>query len=255
MDSEWLHSEKLLKSKAFIAIPCADGSMDLETIRGLLGFQGLCHSLGIKNDFCFTSNEALITRARNRLVSYFMASDCTHLFFIDADVGFDGENILKLISRDKDLIVGSYPKKTIPSTYPSSFLRGGDGKFIRDKTHKSLVAVDHSGTGFFCLKRVVIEKMMESYPELKWDNAFRPAAITENLPANVEEIEKYCYTFFDVLLESGLYHGEDNTFCLRWKRIGGEIWCDTDVHLVHVGRMIYNAGESGLKNLLNNNEK
>ena len=30
--------------------------------------------------------DSLITRGRNKLVSHFLKSDCTHLFFIDADI-------------------------------------------------------------------------------------------------------------------------------------------------------------------------
>ena len=92
-----LDFQELSKSKPFIAIPSIDGKMESETVRGLLDFQAICYSSGIENEFSFTTGDALITRARNKLVAQFMTGDCTHLVFIDADVGFDGSDILKLM--------------------------------------------------------------------------------------------------------------------------------------------------------------
>ena len=46
-------------------------------------------------------NESLVTRARNILSAMFMESDCTHLFFIDSDIEFDSESILRALAFDK----------------------------------------------------------------------------------------------------------------------------------------------------------
>ena len=39
----------------------------------------------------------------------------THLLFIDADIGFQPENIERLIRADKDIACGIYPRKCIPN--------------------------------------------------------------------------------------------------------------------------------------------
>jgi hypothetical protein len=61
----------------------------------------------------YMQNESLITRARNRLTNDFLATDSTHLMFIDADITFNPEYIVRMLNADKDIICGLYPKKEI----------------------------------------------------------------------------------------------------------------------------------------------
>jgi hypothetical protein len=45
------------------------------------------------------------------------------------------------------------------------------------------------------------------------------------------------FALFDCIIdpESGAYLSEDYSFCLRWRRIGGEIWIDAASKLNHCG--------------------
>jgi hypothetical protein len=45
------------------------------------------------------------------------------------------------------------------------------------------------------------------------------------------------YALFDCIIEpeTGAYLSEDYAFCLRWRKIGGEIWLDTASRLTHTG--------------------
>ena len=40
-------------------------------------------------------------------------TDATNLFFIDADIEFNPEDILRMVAYDKPQTVGAYPKKAI----------------------------------------------------------------------------------------------------------------------------------------------
>ena len=39
------------------------------------------------------------------------ATECTHLMFIDADIEFEPEAVIRMLAMDKDLITGAYPKE------------------------------------------------------------------------------------------------------------------------------------------------
>lgn len=76
----------------------------------------LCASKQIELQFATIGNESLITRARNTLVQLFMDGDYTHLLFIDADLAFNPESVLRMVDFNKDVVTGVYPRKTIDWT-------------------------------------------------------------------------------------------------------------------------------------------
>ena len=65
-------------------------------------------------DIQLLSGDALITRARNTIVTQFLDKpNATHLMFIDADIGFDPEAVFDMLEFDHDLVGGIYPAKTV----------------------------------------------------------------------------------------------------------------------------------------------
>ncbi len=81
--------------------------------QSLLHLNNLLRDNNIESMMSFMFNESLITRGRNALAHGFMKTDCTHLFFIDADIQFHAPDVLQMIEEDKDVICGIYPKKEI----------------------------------------------------------------------------------------------------------------------------------------------
>jgi hypothetical protein len=167
-------------------------------------------------------NESLITRGRNSLVAKFMTFEpkSTHLMFVDADIGFEPEEIVKLALADKDVVGGLYPKKSLPISYvvnkvPNSIKEG------------NLVEVANLGTGFMLIKRGVIEEMIKQYPHLHYKDAI-------GLDPKYDQMK---YAFFDTEIDSNTleYLSEDYNFCKRWREMGGKIWADLSISLRHMG--------------------
>ena len=97
-----------------LATPCYGGQMFRGYMQSVLNLQRLCDSKGIKIDVLTIGNESLITRARNFYVSLMLAKkEYTHLLFVDADISFNPLNVLRMLTSNKDVVAGSYPKKGI----------------------------------------------------------------------------------------------------------------------------------------------
>jgi len=61
-----------------------------------------------------TENESLVHRARNVAVGRFMQkTECDYFMFIDADVDFEADSVVRLLRSGHDISVACYPKKVV----------------------------------------------------------------------------------------------------------------------------------------------
>ena len=218
--------EFLKKQNIFFATPCYGGMITDQYFLSMFKTTQALSQITCSFRLTTLRNESLVTRARNILTAMFLESDASHLFFLDADIEWEPEAIMRAISADKDIVASAYPKKALPIQYALNF------KFIdpvnkRIRFENGLVEVLDASTGFFCIKRQVFERMMLEYPELHYKN-----------DSNIDEkIAKYCYAFFDTHIdeEDRRYLSEDYRFCRLWQKLGGEIWLDPKTKLNHIG--------------------
>ena len=105
--------EDLQKEKIFVATPCYGGALTEPYFRSTVKLLTFCNQHKIPLAFGTIANESLVTRARNVLVAYFLQSNFTRLLFIDADIEYQVEDIIKLVYHDRDVVVGAYPKKGV----------------------------------------------------------------------------------------------------------------------------------------------
>ena len=259
LDSKIEIPVQVLRDKhIFIATPCYGGQIGEPYFRSMMRLAILCNKFDIQFTVSTLANESLITRGRNTLVSFFMEHpEATHLFFIDADIEFDPNDLLRMVAYDKPITVGAYPKKAINWDSIVNAARNNDEEtaqtieghssnyvvnfdFLKDEQGKpqpqiqirdNLIKLKDAGTGFMCIQREVIEKMFEKHPELKYANDI-----------NVDQkFEKHMYALFDCIIdpESRRYLSEDYTFCRRWQDMGGEVFLDPRTALNHVGHYTF----------------
>lgn len=243
----------LSRQYPMIATPCYGGLVNEPYLRGITGLvaNGIPINMGI--NMATVINESLVTRARNELVKFFMMTDCTHLFFIDADIVFKSEDVFRLLLHDQDVVVGAYPLKrvaweNIDTTETKDVKRIQrmateyvvNIKFQTEEQLRTgnvpvvdgLVELHDAGTGFMCIKRHVIEKMIEAYPECHYQK--EPKHVT------MQGDDGKRWALFDTMIdEDNRYLSEDYTFCRRWQRMGGKIWLDPIIELSHVGTFTY----------------
>ena len=84
-----LERSTLKSFQPLVATPCYGGMLCLNYALGVLQLQRAAVETGLQLEFHLRSGDSLVTRCRNDCVAYFLANpQFTHLFFIDADIGF-----------------------------------------------------------------------------------------------------------------------------------------------------------------------
>ena len=98
-----------------VATPCFGGQISVLYAASLFKLQKLLRAYRDFNlKILFKDGDALITRARASLMSQFLDDPgATHLLFIDADIGFEPEQVLRLLECGADMCAAIYPIKRI----------------------------------------------------------------------------------------------------------------------------------------------
>ena len=253
-----LETHALKDIRPYIATPNYGGVLCTTYVRSLLGLVNLVYSHGFSMQTRFLDGDSLITRARNRMVAEFMADPrWTHLFWIDADIGFEPEAALRLLLSGRDVVAGVYPHKidAWPARGLDEALPAGSTRADFEARYASFPAnllahgaqVDGDGfmevldapSGFMLIARRVFDKMAAALPELRYtpDTAGHPLV----REGQGEQSLLPHYRFFDVLAEpgNGRYLTEDYAFCRRWQSIGGKVHVDARSRLTHQGHKTY----------------
>jgi hypothetical protein len=238
------------ETKIFLATPCYGGMANIHYMRSVLNLQAECLARGVGLHIEVTGGDALITRARSILAAQFLASDATHLFFVDADIGFTPEQVFRLLAADRDVVGGVYPTKGIDWTKVRTAITAGKadlmaasvGYVVRfipspntsvDVGDDGFGAVAYVGTGFMMIKRDALQRVVDAHPELR--------ARMDDLGGRAAD---EAVMIFESMIEpkTGKHLSEDYAFCRRWRDLGGEIYADFAGRLTHVGTMAFSGG-------------
>jgi len=263
-------SEYLSKNKVclYILTPHYGGMCHVTYMRSLMKTQDRLRELGVELHIEFCNNDSLVSRARNNLVARAMSNtNMTHILFIDNDITWDPDSILKLLLAEKPVVGGIYPLKhynweklvnTNPETpnvnVVQNWIDRKNQSMFKDaipdvdlihhrllsynlnlatntmRIENNLTKVRHIATGFMMIKRKVIEKLQQAFPSTKY---------VDDVGFLQPEENKHAYALFDCGVEDGHYFSEDWLFCHRWTKMGGEIHVEVTINLNHTGPVDY----------------
>ena len=232
--------------RLFISTPCYGGLCLEPYLTSILRLQILMIQKGHQLMIDTTENESLVHRARNVSVGRFMQkTDAEYFMFIDADVHFDPESVVRLIESGHDISVACYPKKCVMWDQVKTCVKNGDN---RDPAKMASSLVVNFGaanrpvvngfieildgpTGFMMIKRDVFKNIEEKFPELWCKNDHQN-----------RDFDDY-HACFDCMIdpESKRYLSEDYAFCRRYQQTGGKIFADINTTLGHVGNLPFVA--------------
>jgi hypothetical protein len=244
----------------FLATPCFGGMVTQNYMLSVIRLMSYAKPAGFDVALSMMGCDALISRARSALVAAFLDEPrATHLLFVDADISFEPQQVERLLQFDKEFTGALYPLKSIDwDQIPQRCVKGGEsvrqaaisyvGTFCPEAERKQegdFATGIYVGGGFQLIRRSAIERMIAAYPEthfsrvhdLPMSGARRDVVQSSNL-----------YALFDCIIdaETGAYLSEDYSFCLRWRKIGGDIWIDTQSKLNHCGTYEF-VGEHGAR--------
>ena len=197
--------------------PCYGGQVTAAHFRSCLNLKEELGRAGVPHDWNVGWNESLITRARNEMTAKFLASEHTHLFWLDADIEFKPEDVAAIWNLQADIGVAAYAMK-LPSK-PLSAWR--DGKLVvLSECSKEPFEVEYAGTGFMCIKREVFDAL---------------APTTESY----EGPDGRVTAFFMTPVHHDGFESEDYHFCRRAREAGFKIQMDPGVRLGHYGQFCF----------------
>jgi hypothetical protein len=212
--------------------------MTANYVQSIADLQAKCHSRGYGFDIRIVTGVSVIDHARNILVNRFLEeTDCTHLFFVDDDMGFNVDGVIDMFdwAHEADVIGVIAPKRSLnwsriksivlahPDIDPAHLANlGGDyeGMFAMPDNAQAFtvgpkpVRVDALGTGLMLISRACFIKL-------------RHAAD----PIQADAVGEKGYPYFRS--EPGL--GEDVAFCRLVRSHGGTILGMTHIPVTHSG--------------------
>lgn len=250
--------EDLRKCKLFIATPMYGGQCFGSYSKSMMELTAKMCQYGIGMQPYFLFNESLITRARNYCVDEFMRSDCTHMLFIDSDIGFRADDVLALLglqSEDSpyDIIGGPYPKKSISWEKIKAAVDKGFAdddpneleRFVGDYVFNPRAGTDRIplmepvevleiGTGFMMVRRKTFEKFRDHFGD---QYMYKPDHVRSEHFDGSREIMMY----FQAEISNKRYLSEDYWFCQKVHEAGLTTWLCPWMKLQHTGSYVFGA--------------
>lgn len=170
-----------------------------------------------------------LDQARNILAARFLASRAKYLLFVDADMAWDPNAVLRLISMDVPLVAVAGRRKLTETKYCIRMPQDENGDWLfKYSEDMRVLQVDGVGTGFMLIRRDVFLELMKTKAKLcKVQHT--------NATANA-----FYYDFFQIRREPrgdgevGI-QGEDYSFCQDVQAMGVPVLVKADEWLVHVG--------------------
>lgn len=247
----------------FLGLPCYACMLNNTFMASLIALQAICAQNGIQIYMDFVGNESLIPRARNILIQRFLQTEgFTHFLFIDSDIGFNPESVLRLLKFNKHINSAVYAKKSINWNIVKEKIASKSPEDIRqmgidfnlnlrsaEPPIEGFVKVLDVATGFLLMTREVLQKM-------KWyfsGNVDGVPNLTARNDIQGQNVTDYC-ALFDCLIDPEPPHrylSEDYAFCRRYQQMISDprsgcdpndgIWCSIAEPLAHIGSNVFSG--------------
>lgn len=209
------------KLKVLIGTPSYDGKLDIYYVDSLLNTLAQSDQYGVEVYPLFMCYDSLVQRARNDLFKAAYDAKMDMLIFIDGDIGWNPKDFFKLAKSNKDIIGGSYRKKSDnEELYVVKALDEKDKSLDLTIDKDGLMEVAGLGCGFIKISKKAIESLWNSSKKYKSEKGDSRMV-------------------FEVVCEENDLISEDIYMCKKWRELGGKVYLDTHITCAHTGVKTY----------------
>jgi glycosyltransferase involved in cell wall biosynthesis len=173
----------------------------------------LIESAGWEHGVVSEINNPYISAARSYMLRKALDAGADVIVFIDHDLSWKPEDMIKLIETEGDVVAGIYRFKNEEVKY-MGVIDDIDG--IPQVRKDGCIKATRVPAGFLKVTKGAVNKFMTAYPDLCYGPKF-------NLSVDL----------FNHGAHKGFWWGEDYSFSRNWIDCGGEIWLIPDLDLDH----------------------
>ena len=162
-----------------------------------------------ENSLAMPNHDRSPAKGRNTIIRTAIEQGCTHVLFIDDDMAYSADALMKLLEHDKDIVSGLYLSRAYPHQPIVFDLADDDGSacpMYLIGHEPRLVPIVAAGFGFLLVKTSIFSKLEKPYVRL-----------------GELDPEQWC---------------DDIGFFKRVREAGIQSYCDTTVRVGHIGTMI-----------------
>lgn len=204
-----------MRRSVFFAIPAYDGKVCAEFLLAFAETMRLIDRIGLHAQYRILPGDCYIHKARNTLTADFLDSSATEMFFLDTDLGWNPDDVLRMLQLPHELAVAVYPFKQDAEAYPITLEAAPESKPVFD-AKTGCYSIVTGPTGFMRIRRSVFDRL---------------APIVGSYSLAGRRFGNY----FATPVEDETFFGEDVFFIQQWLRAGGRAWCLPNVQFRHVG--------------------
>lgn len=171
---------------------------------------------GIEHQMVFEVGCPYISAARATMLRKALDAKAEVVVFLDHDLSWRPEDLVRLIQTDGDVVAGLYRFKTSDEVKYMGVLVTDAAGYAMPRESDGAFPAERVPAGFLKVTADAVRKFMRAYPHLVFGDPINPSVDLFNHGAH-----------------EGVWWGEDYAFSRNWKAIGGEIWVVPDLSLDH----------------------
>lgn len=155
-----------------------------------------------------------ISAARSYMLRKALDVKADMIVFIDHDLSWKPQDLLRLIETDGDVVAGLYRFKETEEHYMGVLDDGPNGRQILRSD--GCIKATRVPAGFLKITKEAVDRFMGSYPDLVYGPHYNPSIDLFNHGSHKRQ-----------------WWGEDYAFSRNWLDCGGEIWVVPNLDLDH----------------------